>query len=141
MHVAALEAELPYPKLIWIGHEAPREVTLGLSIKNPQMRLFEDPTRPIQAVFDALHMPTSDRGCPGRSFSPCLVNNNTWGQVLCKILVIQCLIIKSSAVTGPLPWVGNDSSYICFLDTRDVFNPDDEFGEEPTDVENCIRTK
>ena len=28
-----------------------------------------------------------------------------------------------------------------YLDTRDVFSPDDEFGEEPSDVENCIRTK
>ena len=27
------------------------------------------------------------------------------------------------------------------LDTRDVFSPADEFGEEPSDVENCIRTK
>ncbi|XP_078381817.1 inactive ubiquitin carboxyl-terminal hydrolase MINDY-4B-like [Oculina patagonica] len=27
------------------------------------------------------------------------------------------------------------------IDTRDVFNPNDEFGEEPSDLENCIRTK
>ena len=28
-----------------------------------------------------------------------------------------------------------------FADTRDVFSPVDEFGEEPSDVERCIRTK
>lgn len=31
--------------------------------------------------------------------------------------------------------------FTSFLDTRDIFSPDDEFGEEPSNVENCIRTK
>lgn len=30
---------------------------------------------------------------------------------------------------------------IYIVDTRDVFSPHDEFGEEPTDEENCLRTK
>lgn len=35
---------------------------------------------------------------------------------------------------------GADES-VFIIDTRDVFSPDDEFGEEPSEVEHCIRTK
>lgn len=34
-----------------------------------------------------------------------------------------------------------DESCVFVVDTRDLFNPDEEFGEEPSDAEYCIRTK
>ena len=33
-------------------------------------------------------------------------------------------------------------SVVLFVtDTREVFIPDDVFGEEPSELENCVRTK
>lgn len=36
---------------------------------------------------------------------------------------------------------GTANESVLTIDTRDVFIPDDVFGEEPSDLENCVRTK